>query len=364
MLVKLVRKKYYRLFYWQQKTFERIRLRKRVKQKIRLLKRNKDLIFDKSIQKKAAKTQQKYFRGYKKVYSHLYFSMLNGIQSEKYLSSEVFFTLIEPALNPYELTPAFADKSAYDLFFDKDYLPRTLFKIIDGRFYNENNNFVETEKAFKKLTDFKNEMVFKPALQSGAGKNVFIGNGKTLIEKIKSVFKKGSFVIQEKFEQHEKVAKFHPASTNTCRIFTARIQSEIVFLGAVFRTGKNNSRVDNGGSGGIMCFVNQNGICDEFGIDQQNVRYYKHPNTKVSYKNFKVPGFEKALEFCLKNHLRFIRFTLISWDLGIQKNGEPIFIEMNLQRQAIKTYQILRGPIFADYLEYFSKEVKKNVFIK
>ena len=42
---------------------------------------------------------------------------------------------------------------------------------------------------------------------------------------------------------------------------------------------------------------------------------------------------------------------MASWDLAIDKNGEPVLIEVNLMYQGIGFLQINNGPLFGDYTE-------------
>ena len=356
-----LKKVYLHLFYFQRIWLERIRLKKRVRNKIKRFPQFKGVKKDIVYLQQAKQFLKKQVKGYSDVHSHFYFSTLNGLKKVEYISSELFFTGIEPALNNYKLATAATDKTNYENMFGKKYLPETIYKIVNGNFFDENNSLVNSEIAFQNIQNFSGELVVKPALESGGGKNVRIDSGSEITTWLKKeeLYKHESFVLQKKIIQHDELAKFHPNSVNTCRILTARVQSEIVFLAALFRMGQKHMKVDNGSSGGIMCYINEKGQISEFGIDQQNNRYYQHPETGEKFKGFKIPHYQKALDFCLENHRRFLRFTFISWDIAIKKNGEPVFIEFNIKRQAIKEYQILNGPIFGKHTIYFLKQFEQ-----
>jgi len=256
-----IKKVYLRLFYFQRIWLERIRLKKRVRNKINRFPQFEGIKKDSVYLQQAKHFLKQQVNGYSDVHSHFYFSTLNGLKKVEYISSELFFTGIEPALNNYQLTAAFTDKTAYENVFSKKHLPITVFKIVNGDFFDNTNTLVDTDLAFQKIENFCGELVLKPAIESGGGKNVIIDSGSEIAKWLKKeeLYKHESFVLQEKIIQHDELAKFHPNSVNTCRILTARVQSEIVFLAALFRMGQKQTKVDNGSAGGIMCFIDEKG---------------------------------------------------------------------------------------------------------
>jgi hypothetical protein len=123
--------------------------------------------------------------------------------------------------------------------------------------------------------------------------------------------------------------------------------------------GNNNRRVDNGQAGGIFCSIGENGKISDYALDKLGTRAYKHPDTGVPFANVTVPSYERAKQFCLENHRRFLRFTFISWDIGIRDDGSPVFIEFNLRLQAINGHQIINGPLFGEHTGYFIKQYRE-----
>ena len=192
-------------------------------------------------------------------------------------------------------------------------------------------------------------------MQTGGGNNVIIDNANHIIYLLanKPVYSHGSFVVQNKLQQHEIFRKIHPESINTLRIMTARVNSDIVNLSSYLRMGRNGSVLDNGQSGGLFCRIFENGKLDKFAYDKNLFRFEKHPNSNLVFKDFNVPFFSEALNFCKLHHKRFLRFAFISWDISISPEGIPVFIEFNLKRQSIHGHQIINGPIFGEHTNYF-----------
>lgn len=296
----------------------------------------------------------KYFPRYNNTNWHHFYSTLSNTKKVEFIPNDLFFTQIEPTLNKTDFSKSLNDKLSYDLFFQKENLPTTWFKIINGMFYNLENRFTEKSFVLKQLTNYSGDLVLKPAEQSGGGKNVVIEKAPKIAELLKNnrEYLKGSYIIQERINQHQQIAKFHPASVNTCRIMTARVNSEIVVLTSYIRFGRENVRIDNGQAGGIKCNINKNGKLADYAIDNLNKRYKTHPDTGIEFSEFVIPGFNKVVDFCKTNHKLFLRLTLISWDIAINENCNPVFIEFNLWHQSI-LHQILTGPLFGEYTEYF-----------
>jgi len=217
------------------------------------------------------------FKGYCNTYWHVYFSAFNGIKDKRYIPEDLFFNKIEPTLNNFNLKNAYTDKNSYDNFIDKKHLPKAIFKIINGAYFDENNVHTPEKKVIEKLLSYKNDLVIKPAIISGQGRNVVIDSPDVIVNRLKSDnYKNFSFIIQEKIKQHKQPAAFHKNSVNTYRITTIRINTEIVVLSAYFRIGRNNSFIDNGMAGGMMCGINKTGEITDYAFDFRLEKMYKH----------------------------------------------------------------------------------------
>lgn len=349
------------LFYLQRKILDGYVLRKSIKQKIKTYPQFANVTKDAAFLREARQYLQKNFFGYKNTNWHHYYSTMYGVKDVRFIPDEVYFTLIEPRLNRFELSSAYVDKISYGLKFGKEDMPGTFFKIMNGKFFDEDNHEIDRQDALKFLSAQQETVVVKPAIYSGGGRNIVIEEAPQAAERIKSdpEYLRGSFIIQERVKQHKVLEQFHPASLNTCRIMTARVGNEIVVLSAYLRMGNNNRRVDNGQAGGIFCRIGDDGKISDYALDKLGTRAYRHPDTGVSFANVVIPNYERAKQFCLENHRRFLRFTFISWDIGIRDDGSPVFIEFNLRLQAINGHQIINGPLFGEHTGYFIKQYQE-----
>ena len=91
--------------------------------------------------------------------------------------------------------------------------------------------------------------------------------------------------------------------------------------------------MDNVSSGGCAVKVNLiTGKLEELGYQSFSLSHGKrtteHPLTKMVFKDFKVPEFEKAKELVLKAASFMPGLRLIGWDISLSTNG-PVLIEGN-----------------------------------
>lgn len=346
---------FYNLFLYQRRKFIAFRMKRSFVKKIKSLPIFKTVKKDKLYLKESKQFLQKYFPKYKNTLWHHYYSTFNNCKKVEYIPSDIFFTLLEPVLNKNSFSTATADKMSYDTLFDKSDMPPTVYKLMSGRFYDNNNNVVERDVALNQLKTSTELLVVKPAIYSGGGDDVIIDEAKKIAQLFESenIYSRKSYIIQQNVIQHKLMAQFNPSSVNTCRITTARTGSGIVVLSAFLRMGRAGTRVDNGQFGAVICGIDKMGDLHGKAFNQKSKWFDKHPDSGVEFDGFRIPGYKQATDFCIKQHERFLRFTFISWDIAISEDGKPIFIEFNLKNQTIYIHQILNGPLFGEHTEYF-----------
>ena len=137
----------------------------------------------------------------------------------------------------------------------------------------------------------------------------------------------------------------------------------VYILSAVLRMGFGNSKVDNAtakdnaGYDGMSCGIDENGCLKKYayGYTTGN-RCEKHPDGLV-FEGFKIPSFDKAVELVKSAHPLIGHFRLVSWDIAIDKDGDPVLIEANMRKGGINFHQFNNGPLFGDLTEKVLNEV-------
>lgn len=274
----------------------------------------------------------------------------------RYIPGSMWEGMILPYFNNVLWGRSYADKCAYDMLFPELIRPRTIIKNSCGRFYDGNQNVISKEKAIELCLKEKSFIV-KYAIFSHGGKNIQVLDSDSInresITKLLNEYR-FNFIIQEVVEQHEDLAKLNASSLNTIRTISFFFKGEVYILSSQLRIGGNGSRVDNYSSGGYSCNICPDGRLSEFAISSTGPTD-KHPNG-FYFKDFVIPSFDKVIKTIKEEAPKIPHLGIIGWDFAIGKNGEPVFIELNVfpgQNQRGS------GPSFGDLTE----DVLKDVFI-
>lgn len=297
-------------------------------------------------------------------YWHQYLYSRNGVYSEKYIPASIYNSEIIYRLNKFQFRHAYVDKGFYDTLFPDINRPKTIIKNINGYYYDDCHP-LSLEEAIESCSDL-NEAIIKPTLEGTWGQGVKLiktenGMIPSLNCSVQDLFKeyKRSFIIQERFEQHDDIAKLNPTSLNTMRVMSYRRGNEIVILYAVIRIGRLNQVIDNETAGGIKADIDlQTGRIKgvAFGSPKEPLM----PKTDVGtvLDGYQMPCFQKVLDLVKEMHLRLPYFNLIGWDMSVDKNGDPALIEWN---RAAELSQVAHGPAFGECTDEILSIVKKRV---
>ncbi|MBT2153198.1 hypothetical protein KKI34_15820 [Pseudoalteromonas tetraodonis] len=191
-------------------------------------------------------------------------------------------------------------------------------------------------------------IVIKPVIdsQQGAGVNVInvnshagkkfevSGESYNSTELLKKLFTEysGSYLIEEKIQQHSFNHRLYPEAVNTIRVDSLLTKSgEVIINSAYLRVGRNGRKVDNwsGKQGGIGINVNiKNGVLSSQGIDYSKNLYTEHPDTHVSFSGLVVPYWEEIINIVKDAALQFPNVRSLGWDIALTENG-PLILEVN-----------------------------------
>ena len=282
-----------------------------------------------------------------------YYSQLTGYSSDRYISMDLYYFYIIPALNRREFIHPYADKNNYTLFFRGVNQPSTVIKNRNGIFYSANDEIITQGDAATMCLDSGDELIIKPTIETGEGKGVALlatTSETHVLEQFKSY--QGDYIVQRRLKQHSKMNALNPSSLNTMRILTYRWKDGVVrhvknktFL----RVGNPGSVRDNVGSGGGMCQVFDDGTVNDRVIHYKSMQVDSF-SALHGIKDFRIPNFPDALAFAEKIHERLAYFDFIGWDIAIDEVGNPAFLEFNVPCEIGATQQGC-GPIFEDELD-------------
>jgi hypothetical protein len=223
---------------------------------------------------------------------------------------------------------------------------------IDGHYVLEDNTEISKKDAINILKK-ENAFIAKIARGTGGGRGV----RKIIMDDIQN---KDEFLnellspIDMEFEriisQNDFFAQFNPDSVNTMRMVTLNINEKCTVLSAFLRMGSKGSFVDNFCSGvGVLAGINYEGYLNEFGIDKNFDKVFKAP-TGLEFKGVCIPNYDSVKQQIIDFHRKIPFANLIGWDVTLDKDSNPIVIEVNLDSAHLALHQAFNGPIFGERL--------------
>lgn len=273
----------------------------------------------------------------------------------RYIPDDIWFRNVVPHFNHLLFAQAYQDKCLNNVYVPDIAHPATVVKNISGQFYDDALHLLEEAEAVDRCMQ-AGRFIIKPSVGSGRGNGITFLNGCDLSEAdVRRLFAEygKNFIIQEKLQQHAALSQFHAESLNTMRIVTFRYENEVRILSAVLRIGAGDSELDNISKGGFACKVHLDGRLDRLAVNRRAQWVAKHPGGTV-FESVTIPNFEGILEKVKGVASKIGHFPIIGWDIAVDEQAEPVFIEYNLfPEQNQKTW----GPAFGDDTEKILKEV-------
>ena len=231
--------------------------------------------------------------------------------------------------------------------------------------FNEDTNIAKAMELLeihkhifiKPIDDMKGKGVMSISKEENS---IFVNERNTSVVEFKQMLNslKGKHIIQSRLIQHPDVSRIYPHSINTLRIVTINPNhssevNDIVLIGCVLRMGAHGNIVDNWSMGGVVAKVNNDGFLDEYGFFHfdYGTKSNFHPDTKVVFKNTKIPFFNEAIKVTKQFHCHLNNIFSIGWDVAITVDG-PVVIEGN-DNWGCETIQICHGSIKHYLDKYF-----------
>lgn len=264
------------------------------------------------------------------VNTQIAFYKLSGIFDPSYIG----FGLQRYSLVRFWNNPTFSvfrNKLFSKLLFPFVKTPKNYIENNYGVYIDEEYNILNIDEAVNKVLgvlNYEKSLILKPALDSGSGEGItFLYTGMSFND-IKKEFArlKENFVCQKIIKNHSSY-QCENDSLNTLRVVTLMHKNKVLLVGTVFRMGVAG-KVDNWGHGGIICKVDENGVCGNFAVTETGKRYYKHPNG-FEFNAHKLYKADKVQKIAIECHKRIPQQKYISWDFTVDDKGEIVFIEMN-----------------------------------
>lgn len=284
--------------------------------------------------------------------------------------------VIEPILNPMKFRGYYTDKNIFDRLFKSGVLPKTIFRRMNGFYYDAEYSRMALQNTeqlqFLLVNNAEKIIVIKPTIETSSGKGVkLFGNDDGKWKDLESGdiltleylnINYDDFIVQECLEQADFMSYYNPTSVNTLRLTLYRSveTDECHIPNARIRIGKNGSLVDNAHAGGGMVGIKSDGtLCNKV-FNQYGESTTMFNNIDFSQEH-KIPNWDIIVEFAKYIGKQLLHMRLISLDIMIDKTGTPRLIEFNCNSYSVWAAQFTLGPALGEYTDEVIKYCKSNI---
>lgn len=294
---------------------------------------------------------------------HRFYTMAIGVFSEKYIPDALYYCYIDPYFNNWEMAKYIDHKGMYRNMFPGAKQPKMLAYRMNGFWYTENGELTNVNSVRDSI------MISKPCFvklatdsEGGHGITFVDPNVKSGSEILKILNKNNlDIVVQEGIVQSPTLSAINKNSVNTIRLITLlKRDGTVKIYSVVLRMGIGESKVDNASSGGITVGVRDDGTLKPIAFSAKGERFETHPTSNVHFEYYKIPNFETVKQTVITQAQNFPHFRLVSWDIALDYNDNPVIIEANLKYGEIDFHQLNNGPLFGEDTSEILKEVFGN----
>lgn len=293
-----------------------------------------------------------------------YYTFMTGKFDPRYIPEDLMHTKIDQHFNSRKLGYGFNDKNNYSMIFKDIKQPKTVVRKIGSLLFDEDYHLIDIEKA-KTLLSMRPEVIVKPSQETGGGRDIKFYDTKADANELRKRLLDQDdkhFIVQDIVKQHYELAKMHPESLNTIRIYTLMLKDGVHILSASMRMGANDSRIDNvSAKSGIIAGVKETG-------ELMEVAYFdmlsgkttdRHPQG-MPLREINIPSFDLMIEAAKRAAQYTGNFRLLGLDFSVDEDGEIVLIEANMRKADTIPIQCMHGPFFGELTE----EVLSEVFSK
>ncbi len=264
----------------------------------------------------------------------------------RYIPDSIWFSRVIPHFNRLLFAQALQDKCLHNLMVPELRRPDTVVKRVSGRFcFDDLEPMAEPDAV--RACRAAGRFVIKPSVGSGKGADVVFYDGSQMSDAdVREMFAKfgNNFIAQKPVRQHPLLDSIYPGSLNTIRVITFFHDGDAEVLSCNLRMGAGGSEIDNVSAGGYACGVNPDGSLLKYAVNRRGEWVDRHPDGAV-FADVTLPRFPEFLEKVRATARKTPHFNIIGWDLAMDPDCEPVFIEYNvIPGQNQKTF----GPTFGD----------------
>lgn len=287
----------------------------------------------------------------------LFYTAIRGEFIEGWIPFNYYLIEVIPTVNKkYKLLSLY--KTLTNRILKSDNIPDIGY-IIDKKFYDIHFQLIKQSDVVNYLFHKTDNIYYKPD-------NLSKGLGIQVINKARFDFSKiqANGVFQYEVSQNELFNLINNSSASTIRLTTVKKNNgDIELRSAYIRFSRINEKWVKSSTNIRVPIDIANGCMKIMGYDSNWLCTEYHPDSNYKFENTVVPNFETARKLVVELHRSFPQFTVIGWDLCIDKNEQPMILEWNTSQNHIVMPECTAGPIFSDLgWEHLWKKRDSHVF--
>lgn len=158
----------------------------------------------------------------------------------------------------------------------------------------------------------------------------------------------GVWIVQPRYVSHNAIQLVNSSALNTTRIYTILGVGGVDYLGGYQAFATDGAPIDSWQFGSVYVAIDlDKETLKPYGItslsDKRDGVLFEHPNSKIEFDGYKLPGLKNAVDLCKRAHAFFYGVYVIGWDIALTDEG-PMVVEVN-ERPGINVLQSLDGGI-------------------
>ena len=317
---------------------------------------------EKPLTKEQKKQIEEFYAPYHKVNtaSHELYYEKTGMFSVKFLPKFLYTNYVDEYFNARQEGKYLDNKCYYPTIFAGINQPGFAVMRMGKFWYDSNMNIVSYDEVRRIISEEK-ELFLKIATESYGGKGVehISAEKGNMFEQFETYVNgvNADIIAQHPIKQHPAYSAINESSVNTIRIMSLLTEEGVKIYSAILRCGMKGKKVDNITVGGVTCGISEDGTLKKYAYNSKAQKFEKHPTNDFVFEGYKLPYFEQAKEMVMKAHPMVPHFRLVSFDIAIGEDGEPIFVEANLCKGSAEIHEFNNGPLFGDDTEKILDEV-------
>ena len=291
---------------------------------------------------------------------HEMYYQSTGCFDEKFLPKWLYTNCVDEYFNARNEAKYLDNKCYYPTIFAGIQQPGLVVMRMGKFWYNSEMQIIGYERV-KQIVSEEKSFFIKIATESYGGKGVgYISaeNGDTF-EQFEQYIRgvNCDIIVQKPIKQHEAYSAINESSVNTLRIISLLTEAGPKIYSTILRMGLKGKKVDNITVGGITVGVKEDGTLRKYAYNSKSERVEAHPSNGFVFEGYQLPFVDKAHEMVKKAHPMVPHFRLVSFDIAIQEDGTPVFVEANLCKGSAEIHEFNNGPLFGDDTKKILDEV-------